>query len=72
MAEVAKGKTDKEVGATLRLSAKTVRNYLDRSVVLSCLSRRNHLSRYVQERGGREYGGAWVGGRIVPRIAGGR
>lgn len=30
LAEVAKGKTDKEVAATLDLSAKTARNYLDR------------------------------------------
>jgi len=30
LAEVAKGKTDKEVGVTLGLTAKTARNYLDR------------------------------------------
>ena len=31
MAEIAKGKTDKEVAAELGLTAKTARNYLDRA-----------------------------------------
>ena len=49
LAEVASGKTDKEVAAALGLSAKTVRNYLDRAFEKLQVNTRTHATRvYLQ------------------------